>query len=142
MAEGLRVCGPTPASALQLTWIGTLKGVCVKELAMNLFRPLALFSILLASTPSGAAKPGDAQVEEPDKESGDQRLEILEKSNAEALCKVKGKICMRAGAGTAAEGSDAAPAFKRKETNKGDWVVELHGNFKKPAIAGNAQFIF
>ena len=110
---------------------------------MNLFRPLVLFSILLATGPAEAGKPGDATVEEPDKESGGQRIEIFENSKAEALCKVKGKVCLKPATGTEAEGSEAAPVFKRQNSSsKTDWVVELYGNLKKPALAGNAQFIF
>jgi hypothetical protein len=38
-------------------------------------------------------------------------------------------------------GTEAAPAFKRSAP-KGDWVVDLYGNFKQPSLAGNAQVIF
>lgn len=112
---------------------------------MILSRPLALctFSLLLAASPVGAGKPGDATVEEPDKESGDQRIEIFDNNKAETVCKTKGKICLRAASGTEATGSEAAPVFKRSGgAKKGDWVVDVYGNFKKPALAGNAQFIF
>jgi hypothetical protein len=115
---------------------------------MTLFRVLSSASalalgLLFSASPAAAGKPGDAKVEEPDKESGDQRLEIFDNNKAEAVCKVKGKICLRAASGTEAEGSEAAPVFKRPSSNpKGDWVLDFFGNFKKPAIAGNAQFIF
>lgn len=112
---------------------------------MTLFRPLALctFSLLLAAGPVGAGKPGDATVEEPDKESGDQRIEIFDNNKAETVCKVKGKVCLRPAPGTDAEGPEATPVFKRSGgAKKGDWAVEVYGNFKKPALAGNAQFIF
>ncbi|HRI53284.1 MAG TPA: hypothetical protein PLW65_24195 [Pseudomonadota bacterium] len=110
---------------------------------MNLFRPLVLFSILLAAGPAAAGKPGDAVVEEPDKESGDQRIEIFDSAKAETLCKVKGKVCLKPSTGTEAEGSETAPVFKRRNSSsKTDWVVDLYGNLKKPALAGNAQFVF
>jgi hypothetical protein len=110
---------------------------------MNVLRPLVLTSILLAAGPSGAVKPGDAQVEEPDKESNDQRIEVFDNNKAESMCKVKGRICLKAGPGTDVEGSDAAPTFKRRDGAKqADWVLDLYGNFKKAALAGNAQFIF
>lgn len=110
---------------------------------MSLFRPLVLCSILLAAGPTAAGKPGDATVEEPDKESGDQRIEIFDSNKVEALCKVKGKVCLKPSTGTEAEGSEAAPVFKRRDSSsKVDWVVDLYGNLKKPALAGNAQFIF
>lgn len=109
---------------------------------MSLFRPLVLFSLLLAAGPA-AGKPGDATVEEPDKESGDQRIEIFDSSKAEALCKVKGKVCLKPSTGTESEGSEAAPVFKRRNSSsKTDWVVDVYGSLKKPALAGNAQFIF
>lgn len=112
---------------------------------MTLSRPLALctFSLLLAASPVGAGKPGDATVEEPDKESGEQRIEIFDNNKAETVCKVKGKVCLRPAPGTDGEGSETAPVFKRSGgAKKGDWAVEVYGNFKKPALAGNAQFIF
>ena len=109
---------------------------------MNVFRPLVLCSMLLASGPA-SAKPGEAKVEEPDKESGEQRLELFDNNKGETLCKVKGKVCLKAASSTESEGTDAAPAFKRPGGNtKADWVIDFYGNFKKPAIAGNAQFIF
>lgn len=122
---------------------------------MTLFRPIALgtctclfsLGLLLADGPASAGKPGDAVVEEPDKESGEQRIEIFDNNKAETVCKVKGKgkgrICLRAAPSTEAEGPEDAPTFKRGGgAKKGDWVVEVYGIFAKPALAGNAQFIF
>lgn len=110
---------------------------------MTVFRCLSLLGILLATTPTEAGKPGDAKVEEPDKESGDQRLEIFDNNKAEAMCKVKGKVCLKAASGTEAEGAEAAQVFKRRDgATKTDWVVDFYANFKKPALTGNAQFIF
>ncbi len=112
---------------------------------MNVFRPLALFSILLASAPSGAGKPGDAQVEEPDHESGDSKIEIFDNNKAEAICKVQGKVCLRAATGTEVVGADAAPVpvFKRREgASKTTWVLDYFAKYKKAAVAGSAQFIF
>jgi hypothetical protein len=111
---------------------------------MNIFRPLVLFSLLLAASPSGAGnkpKPGDAQVEEPDQESGERRIEIFD-NKPETLCKIKGRICLKAGTGTASEGSEAAPTFTRRNGAKGDWILDLFGNLKKAAAAGNTQFKF
>lgn len=109
---------------------------------MTLLRPVILVSMLLASGPAGA-KPGEAKVEEPDKESGEQRLEIFEANKAEAVCKIKGKVCLKAASTTESQGTDAAPAFRRPGgSTKADWVIDFFGNFKKPAVAGNAQFIF
>lgn len=108
---------------------------------MSSLRPLVLFGILLATSPASAGKPGDATIEEPDKESGDQRIEIFDNNKGETVCKVKGKVCLHASGSTESEGTDAAPVFKRSG-GKGDWIVDLFGNLKKPAIAGNAQFIF
>lgn len=110
---------------------------------MTFFRPLILCSVLLAAGPA-TAKPGDAKVEEPDKESNDVRVELFENNKADTICKLKGKVCLRASSGTEAEGSEAvaSPIFKRRAEAKGDWVVDLYGVFKTPALAGNAQFIF
>lgn len=105
------------------------------------FRSLVLFGALLLAGPSFAEKPGATGIEEPDKESGDQKLELFDNNKGETVCKAKGKVCLKASTNTEAEGSEAAPSFKRR-TGKGDWVVDIYGNFKKPAIPGNAQFIF
>ncbi len=109
---------------------------------MTYFRSLTLFTVLLASAPAGSGKPGDAKVEEPDKESGEQRLELFDNNKAEAMCKIKGKVCVRAAPSMEASGSEALPAIKRGSANKGDWVIDLYINGKKPALAGTAQFIF
>lgn len=111
---------------------------------MTYFRPLILCSMLLVAGPAGAGKPGDAQVEEPDKESSEQRVELFDNNKAETLCKIKGRVCLRAGTGTEAEGSETAPSpsFKRRAGQRGDWILDLYGMFKVPSLAGNAQFIF
>lgn len=121
---------------------------------MNVFRPLALgtcaclFTLGLAlSSGPAAAKPGDAVVEEPDKESGEQRIEIFDNNKAESVCKVKGKgkgkVCLRAAPSMEAEGPEDSPTIKRGGgAKKGDWVVEIYGIFAKAAVGGNAQFIF
>lgn len=110
---------------------------------MTYFRPLALSVLLLSTAPAGAGKPGDAKVEEPDKESNDQRVEIFDNNKADSICKVKGKVCVRAAPNMESTGSDAAPVIKRSGgATKGDWVIDLYGSFKKPSLAGNAQFIF
>ena len=110
---------------------------------MNVFRPLALLGLLLATSPTEAGKPGDAKVEEPDKESNAQRLEIFDNNKGETQCKVKGKVCLRAASGTESEGSEAVPVFKRpKGGENSDWIADFFANFKKPSLAGNAQFIF
>lgn len=122
---------------------------------MTLFRYLALgtctclfsLGLVLSDGPAQAGKPGDAVVEEPDKESGDQRIEIFDNNKAESVCKVKGKgkgkVCLRAAPSTEAEGSEDAPVFKRGGGGKkGDWVLDVYGIFAKAALAGNAQFIF
>lgn len=109
---------------------------------MTYFRPLALSVLLLSTAPAAAGKPGDAKVEEPDKESSDQRVEIFDNNKADAICKVKGKVCIRAAPSMESSGSEAAPVIKRGGAAKGDWVIDLYGSFKKPSLAGNAQFIF
>ncbi len=122
---------------------------------MTLFRPLALgtcaclftLGLVFSDGPAAAGKPGDAVVEEPDKESGDQRIEIFDNNKAESVCKVKGKgkgkVCLRAAPSMEAEGPEDSPTFKRGGgAKKGDWVLEVYGIFAKPAHAGNAQFIF
>lgn len=101
-----------------------------------------LFGTLLLAAPAAAEKPGSTQMEEPDKESGEQRIELFDNNKAETVCKVKGKVCSRAGTGTEGTGSEAAPTFSRRAGQRGDWTVDLFGNFKKPAAAGNGQFIF
>jgi len=106
---------------------------------MSPFRSFILAGALLATSPTYADKPGNASIEEPDKEGG-QRLELFDNAQWQAVCKVKGKVCFKAAPGSTAEGGDS-PTIARKE-GKGDWSVDLFGNFKKAALAGNAQFLF
>lgn len=108
---------------------------------MSLFRSCILVGALLAAGPVQADKPGNASIEEPDKEGRDQRIELFDNGAGLAGCKVKGKVCFKAGPGNQLDGG-ATPALSRKDDPKGSWVVEIFGNFKKPALAGNAQFIF
>lgn len=107
---------------------------------MSPFRSLVLAGALLAAGPSYAEKPGSTGIEEPDKESVEQRLELFDNNKGEAVCKVKGKVCLKASTNTEGEGTEASP-FKRR-TGKGDWSVDVYGNFKKASLAGAAQFIF
>lgn len=104
---------------------------------MSLFRSCVLFGALLAAGPAQADKPGNASIEEPDKEGRDQRVELFDNGAGLAGCKVKGKVCFKAGPGNSLDGDN----LSRKE-GKGDWVLEMFGNFKKAALAGNAQFMF
>lgn len=114
----------------------------LRSLLGTALRAGALLGLSLGAGPAAADKPGSSTIEEPDKESGDQRIELFDNNKGETQCKVKGRVCTKAGTGTEGEGSDAAPAYKRRAGARGDWVVDLFGNFKKPAIGGNAQFIF
>lgn len=104
------------------------------------FRSLVLAGALLAAGSSYAEKPGAAGIEEPDKESVEQKLELFDNNKGETVCKVKGKVCFKASTNTEGEGTEASP-FKRR-TGKGDWVIDVFGNFKKPSLAGATQFIF
>lgn len=108
---------------------------------MSPFRSLVLAGALLAAGPSYAEKPGATGIEEPDKESVEQRLEMFDNNKGETVCKVKGRVCLKPSTNTEAEGTEALPVFKRR-TGKGDWVVDLYGNFKKPSLNGATQFIF
>lgn len=108
---------------------------------MSLFRSFVLFGALLAAGPVQADKPGNASIEEPDKEGVEQRLELFDNGPGLAGCKTKGKVCFKAGPGSQLEGGDA-PTVSRRNGAKGDWVLELFGNFKKSSLAGNAQFMF
>lgn len=107
---------------------------------MSSFRSFVLVGALLAAGPLYADKPGNATVEEPDKEGVEQRLELFDDNNGVTTCKVKGKVCAKAATGTQADGGETT--FSRRAGAKGDWVLSLFGNFKKAALAGNAQFIF
>lgn len=108
---------------------------------MSPFRSLVLAGALLLAGPSYAEKPGASGIEEPDKESVEQKLELFDNNKGETVCKVKGKVCIKASTNTEGEGTEALPVFKRR-TGKGDWVVDLYGNLKKPAVGGAGQFIF
>lgn len=114
----------------------------LRSLLGTAVRSGALLGLLLGAGPAAADKPGSSSIEEPDKESGDQRIELFDNNKGETQCKVKGRVCTKAGTGTEGEGPETAPAYKRRAGTRGDWVVDLFGNFKKPAVAGSAQFIF
>ncbi|MFO0578580.1 MAG: hypothetical protein U1A78_31640 [Polyangia bacterium] len=114
----------------------------LRSLLGTALRAGALLGLFLGAGPAAADKPGSSSIEEPDKESGDQRIELFDNNKGETLCKVKGRVCSKAGTGTEGEGPEATPTYKRRAGARGDWVVDLFGNFKKPAIAGSAQFIF
>ena len=108
---------------------------------MSLFRSFVLVGVLLAVGSVQADKPGNAIIEEPDKEGVEQRLELFENGPGLVACKVKGKVCFKVGSGSQLEGGDS-PTVSRRNGPKGDWVVEVFGNFKKASLVGNAQFMF
>lgn len=121
---------------------------------MVTFRSWLLAGALLSGG-AAMAQPEDYRAVDPDS-TNPPRLEVVDNNGVETVCKAHGKVCARAGgSSTFDEGRrGAVPAFKRTgtvaahgqtpttETSTRPWIIEIDANLKRPAVPGNAVFVF